>query len=861
MGAVDQPSATLRLDVAGVNSTADWRYITSRMLGYTVNSPSRRRVVDRYRPGTATFDLDNGPAPTPDDGLGTAPFTRTNASSPFFGLLKPNRRLQFGFGYMPMVLADNPCLYLRLGESAGATAAGDESANDNDGTYVGSPTLGVAGRITGNTAVTLDGTSQYVTVPDAATLDVGDVFTVEAWIKRGSLGTTQTVLTKVGHFRFWFIAAGTFPADSFRLTTANGGPIVTSTVTVSDTTTWHHVVATKDGPTVKLYLDGVDVTGTVTDSTLTNSTGAFQVGASVSGTSFWDGSIDEVAMYPTALSAARVLAHYEEGLGGFADGWEFTGHANGWPRHYRGRNSDLITVQATDASKRAAGIELDSNWATAVRSRGPSAWWRLGEDSGTVGVDSSGNGNTVVYEGGPTANSRTGLVFDDDDNAIEFDGAMRATIPTGRQVLASFGFTIVAWVHLNDAALHDSTIYAQQADANPGGAYNQLFFGTLAISGEAYVRVGAIVNGSSFADGFYRDSTTALSDDRKHMLAVVFPATGAATTGLKLYIDGVEHVGTFGGFTSTVPAFPTSMIYSAVGNAPDGSPNPAGNVEGTLDEVILFASQLSASDILALHEAGSTPWTDDTPGARAGRILDLIGVGERDRDLDAGRSTMPKAAIQGRKASDALLDCGDAEGIGAVYVDGAGRTVLVGRDAMWTETRRTVSQVTFGDPSSGHCPYYGDVDIIAGDAELATRARASRSGGSDVIRNDDAEQLEVGIVEITKTGLLITDDKIVTDLADWMLDEFSTALDSIPSIELRPGTNALAWRHAVQRRLGDRVTVRPPDGSAAIDATIEGKAWKGRGRRVTCQLTLGRILQPAFVLNDSELDSGDRLVF
>ena len=43
----------------------------------------------------------------------------------------------------------------------------------NNGTYVASPTLGVAGLLTGDpdTAVTFNGTTQYVTVADSATFD------------------------------------------------------------------------------------------------------------------------------------------------------------------------------------------------------------------------------------------------------------------------------------------------------------------------------------------------------------------------------------------------------------------------------------------------------------------------------------------------------------------------------------------------------------------------------------------------------------------------------------------------------------------------------------------------------------------
>lgn len=63
-------------------------------------------------------------------------------------------------------------IWLRLGESSGTTAT-DEQATQN-GTYVGTPTLGVSGYTgDGDTAVTLNGTSQYVELADNAVYDVG----------------------------------------------------------------------------------------------------------------------------------------------------------------------------------------------------------------------------------------------------------------------------------------------------------------------------------------------------------------------------------------------------------------------------------------------------------------------------------------------------------------------------------------------------------------------------------------------------------------------------------------------------------------------------------------------------------------
>jgi len=74
-----------------------------------------------------------------------------------------------------------------------------------------------------------------------------------------------------------------------------------------------HIVATKSGSTVKQYQNGVDVTGTVTNATMTNTALDLGVGAgdvSTAANGFLPGRIAYAAAYPTALSAARVTAHY-----------------------------------------------------------------------------------------------------------------------------------------------------------------------------------------------------------------------------------------------------------------------------------------------------------------------------------------------------------------------------------------------------------------------------------------------------------------------------------------------------------------------------------------------------------------------
>jgi hypothetical protein len=76
---------------------------------------------------------------------------------------------------------------------------------------------------------------------------------------------------------------------------------------------WHHVVAAFDRDAgITVHVDGVSRFTAATTIGSIDNTGPFLVGKST-GYGYFSGEIDEVAVYPTALSAARVQAHYSAG--------------------------------------------------------------------------------------------------------------------------------------------------------------------------------------------------------------------------------------------------------------------------------------------------------------------------------------------------------------------------------------------------------------------------------------------------------------------------------------------------------------------------------------------------------------------
>ena len=70
-----------------------------------------------------------------------------------------------------------------------------------------------------------------------------------------------------------------------------------------------HIAVTFDGSTVRLYFDGAQVGTTTSVTVLDDNAQPFQIAAG-NNRAFFDGTIDEVAVYDYALPADRIDAHH-----------------------------------------------------------------------------------------------------------------------------------------------------------------------------------------------------------------------------------------------------------------------------------------------------------------------------------------------------------------------------------------------------------------------------------------------------------------------------------------------------------------------------------------------------------------------
>ena len=207
--------------------------------------------------------------------------------------------------YRSLVLSLSPVAYWRLGERSGTVV--DDETGHYPGTYVNAPTLGVPGALAGdaNTAVALNGTTQYATI---VSLPLLQTLSISAWVKIAVAGTYVVIGQGLGGFQLYPNGDGSITLD------VNGGGPVLSAVPGSFTFgPWHHVVASYGPTSGSVYVDGVAVSTTWAARTFT-AVPETVIGAQATTLNFKvSGSIDEVAIWSRALTAADVAAMYQTG--------------------------------------------------------------------------------------------------------------------------------------------------------------------------------------------------------------------------------------------------------------------------------------------------------------------------------------------------------------------------------------------------------------------------------------------------------------------------------------------------------------------------------------------------------------------
>jgi hypothetical protein len=306
------------------------------------------------------------------------------------------------------VIPDDPDLegYWDFQETSGTLY--DKSGNSNNGTASG--TTSTDGKIANGRS--FNGSSDYVSVPTDTSLNITGDLTVETWIyPDDSLGTANTNRwLEKGDCYYLLEGNGTNLGTgiTFAIKSSNTLTYVDSGVTES-AGEWYHVVGVHDDSAnlLRLYINGTQVNTTSFSGTIDNDNLALRIGSDDSGL-YFDGLVDEVGIYSTALSPTEIEARYELGRNildssgnenhGLTMGSDYVEDGVlGGARSFNGTSDwvDLGNLGDPSAGTISFWLNLDSESINTQQylldGRGTGNWWFLYDYTTGACTDTEGN--------------------------------------------------------------------------------------------------------------------------------------------------------------------------------------------------------------------------------------------------------------------------------------------------------------------------------------------------------------------------------------------------------------------------------------------------------------------------------------
>ncbi|WP_448625444.1 PKD domain-containing protein [Geodermatophilus sp. URMC 64] len=382
--------------------------------------------------------------------------------------------------YPELVRADRATNQWRLGETSGSSAA--DSIGGSALTVGSGVGKGVAGALTGDTdtAFSFNNTAS-ATLSTRTAAAAPTVFTEEAWF--------QTTSTKGGRIMgFGNRSSGTSSSSDRQIYLDSRGRvnfgvsaklwIFTTQRTVGSSASfndgkWHHVVATVGAGGMALYVDGKVVDSRSDTTSAQAFTGYLRVGSddAMAGSDTFNGRIDEVALYGTALSAEQVAAHHTVGRNGKP--------ANVAPTARFGTVTDDLDL-AVDASP---SVDLDGTVASYA--------WNFGD-----GATATGKTAAHTYA---TAGTYTVTLTVTDDRGATGTTTVPVTVVANRLPAASFTSAVTERTVSVDAS----------ASADPDGSLASYRWDF----GDGTTGTGATATHAYAADGTYTVTLTVTDDD------------------------------------------------------------------------------------------------------------------------------------------------------------------------------------------------------------------------------------------------------------------------------------------------------------------------------------------------------------
>jgi glucose/arabinose dehydrogenase/PKD repeat protein len=517
------------------------------------------------------------------------------------------------------------------------TAIADASGNGQNGTAANT-TWAATGKYGG--ALTFNGSSSRVTVPDSPLLHLTTAMTLEAWVNSTGTNAGWRDLVYKGNDNYYLSASSTpnnRPAAGGIMGGSYGEVFGVATLPAN---TWTHLAVTYDGTTLRLYVNGTQVSNLGKTGNLATSTNPLSIGSDPIYGQYFQGLVDEVRIYNTALSSSEIQADMATPIsvgtgdtqppsqpgtltatainsgrvdlswGAATDNVAVTGYRiercqtagcsnftqiaapPGAVTSYGDTNAAAGTsysyrVRAVDA---VPNLGPYSNTATASTPNGsgptPVAAFAFDEGSGSSVADASGGGNNGSLTGTTWAtNGKYG-------KALNFNGSSsRVTIADAPSLHLANAMTLEAWVY-------PTVVNSGWRDILYKGNDNYYLSATTTSSSRP---AGGGIIGGSYSEVF---GTAALPANSWAHLAVTYD--GAA---LRLYVNGTQ-VST----TAKTGGIATSTNPLTIGS----DPIYGQYFQGMIDDIRVYDSALTGSQIQTdMNTPVSPPVSDTTPPTAA----------------------------------------------------------------------------------------------------------------------------------------------------------------------------------------------------------------------------------------------------
>lgn len=536
---------------------------------------------------------------------------------------------------------------------------------------------------------------------------------------------------------------------------------------------------------------------------------------------------------------------------------QFDGYTDGLPLDYPGENQALATLRATDGFKPLAKTTLPSSvYAAELAPDGPVALWKLNEPSdrvsGSTVFDSIGTRHMTVLDGWASEFGAEGIISREPDTAVEFTDVTDGMRHVGQPPVNAAPMS----VEVVFAVTGDGVFFSIASPVTVSGSIPRVYFQVLA---------GAVLftvdNGPDTAVTV--SSSAGKTDGSPHHAVGTWDASG----NVGLYVDGVS-VDTDVGADNVDFASLSGTTVSTIGGS-NNWPNPGQTAPlGRLAYVAVYDYVLGAARVAAHAGAVSTPWNDDSPGERAGRILDVIGWPDELRDLDDGASSLQSATL-GMTALEHLQKVAESE-FGEFYMSADGVATLRARGNRINRG----SLATFGD-ADGEIQYRA-IRFDDSDELIRNPVTISRLEGVAQTVQDDANVARYYPNSYSLEGLYHDDDSLSRDAATFYVSEFKDPKRRVTGLSFGPARDDRRfdlYPLLLGLELGQvyDVVYRPPNADTFTQTVvIEGvrHSWTpADGHTVAVDTS------PAFVGTFMELDSldgdglgtdgtdGDRLFF